>query len=78
MAALVATERHLWINLSNIKGKDKKILMDAPLSSSVLFGNAVNSVVERFQESAKQETPETPPPPYSYLQDCWEGAAPNF
>ncbi len=24
MAALVATERHLWLNLSNIKGKDKK------------------------------------------------------
>ncbi len=28
--------------------------MDAPLSSSGLFGNAVNLVVERFQESAKQ------------------------
>ncbi len=48
MAALVATERHLWLNLSNIKGKDKNFLMDAPLSSSGLFGDAVNSVVERF------------------------------
>ncbi len=28
--------------------------MDAPVSSSGLFGDAVNSVVERFQESAKQ------------------------
>ncbi len=54
MAALVATERHLWLNLSNIKGKDKHFLMDAPLSSSGLFGDAVNLVVERFQESAKQ------------------------
>ncbi len=52
MAALVATERHLWLNLRNIKGKDKNFLMDAPLSSSGLFGDAVNSVVERFQESA--------------------------
>ncbi len=54
MAALVATERHLWLNLSNIKGKDKNFLMDAPISPSGLFGGAVNSFVERFQESAKQ------------------------
>ncbi len=35
---LVATERHLWLNLSNIKRKDKNFLMDAPffpLTSSV-------------------------------------------
>ncbi len=38
MAALVATERHLWLNLSNIKLKDKNLLMDAPLSPSGLFG----------------------------------------
>ncbi len=30
----MATERHLWLNLSNIKGKDKNFLMDAPISSS--------------------------------------------
>ncbi len=54
MAALVATERHLWLNLNNIKGMDNNFLMDAPLSPSGLFGDAVNSVVERFQESAKQ------------------------
>ncbi len=53
MAALLATERHLCLNLSNIKGKDKIFLMDAPISPSGLFGGAVNSVVERFQESAK-------------------------
>ncbi len=34
MAALVTTERHLWLNLSNIKGKDKNFLMDAPISPS--------------------------------------------
>ncbi len=54
MAALVATERHLWLNLSNVKGKCKNFLMDAPISSSGLFGDAVNSVVKRFQETAKQ------------------------
>ncbi len=54
MVALVATERHLWLNLSNIKGKDKNFLMDAPISTSGLFGGAMNLVVERFNESANQ------------------------
>ncbi len=54
MVALVATERRLWLNLSNIKGKDKNFLMDAPISTSGLFGGAMNLVVERFNESANQ------------------------
>ncbi len=45
---------NLWLNLSNIKGKDNKFLMDSHISPSGLFGGAVNSVVKRFQESAKQ------------------------
>ena len=54
MAALVATERQLWLNLSNIKEKEKNILLDSPVSTSGLFGNAVNSAVEKFQEASKQ------------------------
>lgn len=54
MAALVATERHLWLNLSEMKDKDRAFLLDAPLAPPGLFGDAVNSVVERFQESKKQ------------------------
>ncbi len=54
MAALVAIERHVWLNLSNIKGKDKNFLMHASIYSSGLFGDEVNPIVERFQESAKQ------------------------
>ncbi|XP_048030341.1 uncharacterized protein LOC125257733 [Megalobrama amblycephala] len=54
MAALVATERHLWLHLSSIKDKDKNFLMDALLAPPGLFGDAVNSVVERFQEANKQ------------------------
>ncbi len=49
MAALLATERHLWLNWSNIKGKDKNFLMDAPIPSSGLFSDAVNSVDFRNQ-----------------------------
>ena len=55
MAALVATERHLWLNLSAIKDKDKFVLLDAPLSPSGLFGDAVKSVVDKFQEAARQQ-----------------------
>ncbi len=53
MAALVATEQHLWLNLSELQDKDRFFLLDAPLSPSGLFG-AVDTVVERFQEAKKQ------------------------
>ncbi|XP_048037449.1 uncharacterized protein LOC125262674 [Megalobrama amblycephala] len=71
MAALVATERHLWLNLSDIRERDKASLMDAPLSPAGLFGDAVTTVVERFQEAKKQSAafqrfiprkPRIPPP----------------
>lgn len=54
MAALVATERHLWLNLSDIKEKDKAFLLVALLPPSGLFGNAVSLVVKRFQEAKRQ------------------------
>ncbi|KAG1961314.1 hypothetical protein F2P79_005480 [Pimephales promelas] len=54
MSALVATERHLWLNLSNMKEKDKAFLLDAPLSTVGLFCDSVNSVIEKFQEEKKQ------------------------
>ncbi len=54
MAALVAAERHLWLTLSDMKEKDRVFLMDAPLAPSGLFGDAINSVVDRYQE-ARQE-----------------------
>ncbi|XP_067312462.1 uncharacterized protein [Pseudorasbora parva] len=54
MAALVATERHLWLNLSDIKERDKKFLMDSPVSPTGLFGDAVTMVVNRYQEARKQ------------------------
>lgn len=34
MAAMVAIERHLWINLSDIGEKEKHFLLDAPVSPS--------------------------------------------
>ncbi len=54
MAALVAAERHLWLTLSDMKEKDRVFLMDAPLAPSGLFGEAVDLVVDRYQEARKQ------------------------
>ncbi|KAI2649150.1 Retrovirus-related Pol polyprotein from transposon 17.6 [Labeo rohita] len=54
MAAMVAAERHLWLTLSDMKEKDRVFLLDAPLVPSGLFGDAVNSVVDRYQEARKQ------------------------
>lgn len=54
MAALVATERHLWLNLTDLKDRDRSFLLDAPVNPDGLFGDAVDEVVERFQEAKKQ------------------------
>ncbi len=40
MAGSVAAERHLWLNLTEIREKDKVFLLDAPISQSGFFGEA--------------------------------------
>ncbi len=47
MAASVAAERHLWLNLTEIREKEKTFLIDAPISQSGLFGEAVSAVVDK-------------------------------
>ncbi len=51
MAAMVATERHLWMNLADIGEKEKRFLLDAPVSPSEFFGTSVETVVEKFREA---------------------------
>lgn len=51
MAAVVATERHLWVSFSGIKEKDKAFYLDALLSPPGLFSDTMNTVVEKFQET---------------------------
>ncbi|ROL53853.1 hypothetical protein DPX16_9553 [Anabarilius grahami] len=48
MASLVVLERHLWLNLTEIKDQDKTAFLDAPVSPSGLFGPAVEGFTERF------------------------------
>ncbi len=51
MAAMVVTERHLWVNLADLEKKEKGFLFDAPISPSKLFGTSVEMVVEKFNEA---------------------------
>ncbi len=54
MAGSVAAERHLWLNLTEIREKEKVFLLDAPISQSRLFGEAVSSVMEIFRSAKTQ------------------------
>ncbi len=54
MTGSVAAERHLWQNLTEIRVKEKVFLLDAPISQSGLFGEAVSSVVEKFRSAKMQ------------------------
>ncbi len=54
MAGSVTAERHLWLNLTEIREKEKVFLLDAPISQSGLFGEAVSSVVEKFRSAKMQ------------------------
>ncbi len=54
MAGSVAAERHLWLNLTEIREKEKVFLLDTPISQSGLFGEAFNSVVEKFRSAKTQ------------------------
>lgn len=65
MAGMVPVERHLWLNLTDIKEKDMSFLMDAPISKDGLFGDSVTAVVEKFRaakprprEKERRQTPE--------------------
>ncbi|ROL45991.1 hypothetical protein DPX16_15550 [Anabarilius grahami] len=53
MASLVVLERHLWLNLTEIKDLDKTAFLDAPVSPSGLFGPAVDGFTERFTAAQK-------------------------
>ncbi len=52
MGFMVVLQRHLWLNLADLKDADRKVLLNAPVTPSGLFGDAVES--ERFAEAQKR------------------------
>ncbi len=54
MAFIVVLQRHLWLNLADLKEADRKVLLNAPVTPSGLFGDAVEYITERFAEAQKR------------------------
>ncbi|CAM4569325.1 unnamed protein product [Leuciscus chuanchicus] len=69
MGYLVVLHRHLWLTLSDVKDADRKTLLNAPITSTGLFGDAVDKVTERYSETQKKAKamshviPRRAPPP---------------
>ena len=53
MASLVVMERHLWLNLTEIRDADKSAFLDSPVTASGLFGPSVSGFADRFTEAQK-------------------------
>ncbi len=54
MGFMVVLQRHLMLNLADLKEADRKVLLNAPVTPSGLFGDAVESITDRFAEAQKR------------------------
>lgn len=51
MGFMVVQQRHLWLNLADLRDADRKVLLNAPITPSQLFGEAVESIIKHFSET---------------------------
>ncbi len=54
MSTLVVHERHLWLCLADMKEQEKVQFLNAPVSQTGLFGDAVESFAQQFSAAQKQ------------------------
>ncbi len=54
MSTLVVQERHLWLCLTDMKEQEKVQFLNAPVSQTGLFGDAVESCPQQFSAAQKQ------------------------
>ncbi len=54
MSTLVVQERHLWRCLADMKVQEKVQFLNAPVSQTGLFGDAVESFAQQFSAAQKQ------------------------
>ncbi len=54
MSMLVVQERHLWLCLADMKEQEKVQFLNAPVSQTGLFGDAVESFAQQFSAAQKQ------------------------
>ncbi len=55
MSTMVVQERHLWLNLAEMRDVDKARFLDAPISQVRLFGDTVEGFAQQFS-AVQQET----------------------
>ncbi len=53
MSTLVVQERHLWLCLADME-QEKVQFLNAPVSQTGLFGDAVESFAQQFSAAQKQ------------------------
>lgn len=54
--SVVATERHLWLNLADVVKKELAFLLNAPVLHSELFGTSVKVVVGKRQRHTQWQS----------------------
>ncbi len=54
MSTMVVQERHLWLNLAEMKDIDKARFLDAPISQAGLFGDTVEGFAQQFSAVQQQ------------------------
>ncbi|KAK9961679.1 hypothetical protein ABG768_007088, partial [Culter alburnus] len=54
MSTLVVQERHLWLDLPEMRDVDKAHFLDAPISQAGLFGDTVEDFAQQFSAVQKQ------------------------
>lgn len=54
MGFLVVLNRHLWLTLTELKDAERRALLNAPVCATGLFGDAVDTFLDRILEAEKQ------------------------
>ncbi len=54
MGFMIILQRHLWLNLADLKDADRKVLLNTPVTPSGLLSDAVESITEHFVEAQKR------------------------
>ncbi len=54
MGFMIVLQRHLWLNLADLKDADHQVLLNATMTPSSLFGDVVESIIEPFVEAQKR------------------------
>ncbi len=76
MSTMVVQERHLWLNLVEMKDVDKTHFLNAPISQAGLFGNTVEGFAQQFSAVQQQtEAIQHTCPGVMHIHRCPRGQA---